>query len=63
MTMRQRAVPPFFSPRRPRPSEGIQRFKQHRLPPVVVMELPAMKEWIAEAKKEPDGIDELEAEF
>ncbi len=28
-----------------------------------VMELPAMKEWVAEAKKEPDDIDELDAEF
>lgn len=28
-----------------------------------IMELPAMKEWVAEAKKEPDDIDELEAEF
>ena len=28
-----------------------------------VMELPAMKEWIAAAKKEPDEIDELDAEF
>ncbi len=28
-----------------------------------MMELPAMKEWVAEAKKEPDEIDELDAEF
>ena len=28
-----------------------------------IMELPAMKEWIAEAQKEPDEIDELDAEF
>jgi glutathione S-transferase len=28
-----------------------------------VMELPAMKEWVAEAKKEPEEIDELDAEF
>jgi glutathione S-transferase len=28
-----------------------------------IMELPAMKEWVAEAKKEPDMIDELDAEF
>ena len=28
-----------------------------------VMELPAMKEWVAEAAKEPDEIDELDAEF
>ena len=28
-----------------------------------VMELPAMKEWIAAAKSEPDEIDELDAEF
>lgn len=28
-----------------------------------IMDLPAMKEWIAEAKKEPEDIDELEAEF
>jgi glutathione S-transferase len=28
-----------------------------------IMELPAMKEWVAAAKKEPDEIDELEAEF
>jgi len=28
-----------------------------------VMELPAMKEWFAAAKKEPDEIDELDAEF
>jgi glutathione S-transferase len=28
-----------------------------------VMELPAMKEWIAAAKNEPDEIDELDAEF
>ncbi len=28
-----------------------------------VMELPAMKEWVAAAKKEPDEIDELDAEF
>ena len=28
-----------------------------------VMELPAMKEWVAEARKEPDEIDELDAEF
>ncbi len=39
------------------------------LPPVCVdycqqiMALPAMKEWIAEAKKEPEEIDELDAEF
>ena len=39
------------------------------LPPVCVdyckqiMSLPAMKEWVAEAKKEPDEIDELDAEF
>jgi glutathione S-transferase len=28
-----------------------------------VMELPAMKEWVVAAKKEPDDIDELDAEF
>jgi glutathione S-transferase len=28
-----------------------------------IMELPAMQEWVAEAKKEPDDIDELDAEF
>jgi glutathione S-transferase len=28
-----------------------------------IMELPAMKEWFAEAKKEPEEIDELDAEF
>lgn len=28
-----------------------------------VMELPAMKEWVLAAKKEPDDIDELDAEF
>ena len=28
-----------------------------------VMELPAMKEWVAAAKREPDEIDELDAEF
>ncbi|HSV45665.1 MAG TPA: glutathione S-transferase [Ramlibacter sp.] len=28
-----------------------------------VMELPAMKEWVAAAQKEPDEIDELDAEF
>lgn len=28
-----------------------------------IMELPAMKEWVAEAKREPDDIDELDAEF
>lgn len=28
-----------------------------------IMELPAMKEWIAAAKKEPEEIDELDAEF
>jgi glutathione S-transferase len=28
-----------------------------------VMDLPAMKEWVAAAKKEPDAIDELDAEF
>jgi glutathione S-transferase len=28
-----------------------------------VMELPAMKEWVAAAKTEPDEIDELDAEF
>lgn len=28
-----------------------------------IMELPAMQEWIAAAKLEPDDIDELEAEF
>ena len=28
-----------------------------------MMELPAMKEWVAAAKKEPDEIDELDAEF
>lgn len=28
-----------------------------------IMSLPAMKEWIAEAKKEPEEIDELDAEF
>jgi len=28
-----------------------------------IMELPAMLEWVAEAKKEPDDIDELDAEF
>lgn len=39
------------------------------LPPVCVdyckqmMALPALQEWIAGARKEPDGIDELDAEF
>ena len=28
-----------------------------------IMELPAMQEWVKEAKKEPDDIDELDAEF
>jgi glutathione S-transferase len=28
-----------------------------------VMELPAMQEWVAAAKQEPDDIDELDAEF
>jgi glutathione S-transferase len=28
-----------------------------------IMALPAMKEWVAAAKKEPDEIDELDAEF
>ena len=28
-----------------------------------VMELPAMKEWVAAARQEPDEIDELDAEF
>ena len=28
-----------------------------------VMELPAMQEWVAAAKQEPDEIDELDAEF
>jgi glutathione S-transferase len=28
-----------------------------------IMELPAMKEWVAAARKEPDEIDELDAEF
>ena len=28
-----------------------------------IMELPAMKEWVAAAKQEPDDIDELDAEF
>ena len=28
-----------------------------------IMELPAMQEWVAGAKKEPDEIDELDAEF
>jgi glutathione S-transferase len=28
-----------------------------------VMDLPAMKEWVAAAQKEPDAIDELDAEF
>ncbi|MES2422942.1 MAG: glutathione S-transferase [Pseudomonadota bacterium] len=28
-----------------------------------MMDLPAMKEWVAAAKKEPDEIDELDAEF
>ncbi len=28
-----------------------------------VMELPAMEEWVAAAKQEPDEIDELDAEF
>jgi glutathione S-transferase len=28
-----------------------------------VMALPAMKEWVAEAKQEPEEIDELDAEF
>lgn len=28
-----------------------------------IMELPAMKEWVTAAKKEPDDIDELDAEF
>lgn len=28
-----------------------------------IMELPAMKEWVAEAKEEPEDIDELDAEF
>ncbi|MFC5521649.1 glutathione S-transferase [Polaromonas jejuensis] len=28
-----------------------------------IMDLPAMKEWVAAARKEPDDIDELDAEF
>jgi glutathione S-transferase len=28
-----------------------------------VMSLPDMQEWVAAAKKEPDEIDELDAEF
>ena len=28
-----------------------------------IMALPAMKAWVAEAKKEPDDVDELDAEF
>jgi glutathione S-transferase len=28
-----------------------------------VMDLPAMKEWFAAAKQEPEEIDELDAEF
>jgi glutathione S-transferase len=28
-----------------------------------IMALPAVKDWVAEAKKEPDEIDELDAEF
>ena len=28
-----------------------------------IMDLPAMREWVAEAKKEPEDIDELDAEF
>jgi glutathione S-transferase len=28
-----------------------------------IMELPAMKEWVAAARQEPDEIDELDAEF
>ncbi len=28
-----------------------------------IMALPAMKEWVAEAKKEPEDVDELDAEF
>ncbi len=28
-----------------------------------IMELPAMQEWVAAAKAEPDEIDELDAEF
>jgi glutathione S-transferase len=28
-----------------------------------IMALPALQEWIAEAQKEPDDIDELDAEF
>ena len=28
-----------------------------------IMDLPAMQEWVEEARKEPDGIDELDAEF
>ncbi|MDB5939759.1 MAG: glutathione S-transferase-like protein, partial [Polaromonas sp.] len=28
-----------------------------------IMELPAMKEWVAEAREEPEDIDELDAEF
>lgn len=28
-----------------------------------IMELPAMKEWVAEAREEPEEIDELDAEF
>ena len=28
-----------------------------------VMALPAVQEWVAEALLEPEGIDELEAEF
>lgn len=28
-----------------------------------IMDLPAMKEWVAAAEAEPDDIDELDAEF
>jgi glutathione S-transferase len=28
-----------------------------------IMALPAMQEWVAEAMKEPEEIDELDAEF
>jgi glutathione S-transferase len=38
--------------------QGLQRAYCKR-----IMELPAMQEWVAAAKKEPDEIDELDAEF
>jgi glutathione S-transferase len=28
-----------------------------------IMELPAMQEWVEEAQREPDDIEELDAEF